>query len=193
MGPGVLARYTGTAEDSGRWAVAALAQRHVRPQLCAPQPAPALLPLAPAPRPTRRGCCTWLTLFGFRHLRRHGEQLYLSDLSKSVAVYTAPVAAEAPATAAVVAKPRAQPRVAPPLRPQVDAARETTSPPIDPLSAPAAQASPVSAGAAEQEAAERRRDRKLAAPMRKMGGGPPPMAAPTPAAAGGAADWEMDM
>jgi hypothetical protein len=126
-------------------------------------------------------------------VRRHGEQLYLNDLSKSVAVYTAEPAAGAPAAAAAAAAaaPRARPRVAPaaaPLRPQADAARETTSPPIDPRSAPAA--SPLSASVQ----GERRRERKMA-PMPRMGA-PPPMAA-APAGAGGgaevAADWEMDM
>ena len=120
----------------------------------------------------------------------HGEQLYLSDLSKSLAVYTAP-ADGAPATdAAPTAAPRGggAPATAAPQRPPAGgAARATTSPPIDPLSAPA-PSGPLAA-ATEPAEQERRPERKMA-PMRRLGGAPPSMAREQPAAA---PEWEMDM
>ncbi len=127
--------------------------------------------------------------------RRHGEQLYLNDLSKSVAVYSAPSSTVEPDVLPARAPPgKVQARVAAvAMQPQADALRETTSPPIDPLSAPAASpSSPV-----VQE--ERRRERKMA-PMARRGA-PPPMVTQSSSASGAAGSapqleeshWEMDM
>ena len=125
--------------------------------------------------------------------RRHGEQLYLNDLSKSVAVYSAPSLEVERDVAPARAPPgKVQARVAPvALQPQGDALRETTSPPIDPLSAPAA--SPSSSVVQE----ERRRERKMA-PMARRGAPPPMVAQPSsaPSVAGSQSEeshWEMDM